>query len=724
LKLVKKWRESLDKLDIEYREDLSMIDALSTASERLRWQSLGLQSDSLSLENGVILDHCVRFPLIIDPSGDAINFLMNKFKDEKIQKTSFLDSAFMKTLAGAIRFGTTLLVENVENIDPVLNPILNQEIQRSGGRSIVRIGSEEVDYSPKFKIILTTKNPAARLTPDICSRVTLVNFTVTPASLQSKSVSIILKAEKPDVEKQRINVLKLQSEQKVKLKELEIQMLAKISAVEGNILDDTSVVEGMEVLMKEGAQVEEQISKSADIMKQVHSAVNKFEPFSALCKDLFVLLQSMREINFLYNFSPTAFTKVLDNVLCSERSESESDEERLVSLKSHLFNELAARCARGLYSEDQMVLAVLLSYIQNGGKKISRDILSIEDITSYINENFGSDFAWQGRGLNHLKQVTQDEIDEVTPLMLCSAPGHDVSGRVEAMALQEKIELSSVAMGSEEGFISAEKLVATGSKRGTWVMLKNCHLCIDWLQDTLVKKLHSLGPGTHKKFRLFITSEITPKLPTALMRLSDIIVAEAPTGVKSSMFRFFSSIASERFLNPVRNRLYLALGWTHAVIQERLRFVPLGWSESYEFTENDALHALNVIDSLLENGKHNNDPAKLPWDAIHTTLCKDVFGGRVTQDSDQIILSDLVTSVFTPNIYDVNFNLVKTGEAPPLPDGNCHQDLLSWIDSLPSYVPPTWIGLATSAESTRSKLIAQSVVTKIDRVNTAMMDQK
>ena len=163
----------------------------------------------MSLENEVILDHCVRFPLIIDPSGNAINFLMNKFKDEKIQKTSFLDSAFIKSLAGAIRFGTTFLVEKVQNIDPVLNPILKQEIQRSGGRLIVRIGSEEVDYSPKFKIILTTKNPAARLTPDICSRVTLVNFTVTPVSFQSKSVSIILKVEKPDVEKQQINVLKL-----------------------------------------------------------------------------------------------------------------------------------------------------------------------------------------------------------------------------------------------------------------------------------------------------------------------------------------------------------------------------------------------------------------------------------------------------------------------------------------------------------------------------------
>ena len=102
---------------------------------------------------------------------------MNKYRDEKIQKTSFLDKAFMKTLAGAVRFGTTLLVENVEKLDPVLNPILNKEIQRTGGRCLVRIGTEDVDCSPKFKIILTTKNPAVKLTPDICSRVTLVNFT-------------------------------------------------------------------------------------------------------------------------------------------------------------------------------------------------------------------------------------------------------------------------------------------------------------------------------------------------------------------------------------------------------------------------------------------------------------------------------------------------------------------------------------------------------------------
>jgi dynein heavy chain 1 len=97
---------------------------------------------------------------------------MQKHEKDKIQKTSFLDKAFVKTLASAVRFGTALLVENVEHIDPILNPLLNKELQRTGGRVLVRIGTEDIDYSPNFKIVLNTKKSAVHLTPDVASRVT------------------------------------------------------------------------------------------------------------------------------------------------------------------------------------------------------------------------------------------------------------------------------------------------------------------------------------------------------------------------------------------------------------------------------------------------------------------------------------------------------------------------------------------------------------------------
>lgn len=722
--LMEKWKNTLDNLGLEFHQDLGIVESLSAASKRLEWQSNGLHGDQLSLENGVILDHCIRFPLVIDPSGNAIDFLMNKHKDERIQKTSFVDKAFMKTLAGAVRFGTTLLVENVEKLDPVLNPILNREHQRTGGRTLVRIGTEDVDYSPKFNIILATKNPAVQLTPDLCSRVTLVNFTVTPDSLQSQSLSQLIKCEKPELEEQRASLLKLQGEQNVKLRELEDKMLATISACEGSILDDDRVVEGMEVLMKEGAQVEEQISHSTQIMEEVHSAVAQFEPFAVICRKLFVLLEALRSLSFLYEFTATTFMSILEDILTADAASGDQDAaQRIGMLKTHLFREVAARVGRGLQVDDKIVFSVLLARLFKDDSKIGAlEAKNSDELIQAFSEVFGSDFPWQGRALNDLVEVTEQEISSTVPLLLCSAPGHDVSGRVEAMAREMKKDLAAVAMGSSEGFETAESLVHAASKRGTWVMLKNVHLCTDWLRETFVKTLHSFGAGTHPDFRLFITSEINPKLPTALLRITDTIIAEAPTGIKASISRFFSGIAKDRLdVSPVRNRLYLLLAWTHAVIQERLRYIPEGWTERYEFTESDATHALDVIDALIEDktgGKQTMlDPEKLPWDGICSTLCKGVFGGRVTAAVDQEVLDGLVNSLFDKKCFDVDFKLVPgIDDGPTLPENTTREKCFEWIAGLSSHAPPTWIGLDSSAEVEREARLAQAVSAKVEQI--------
>lgn len=719
--MMERWKHTLDVLGIDYREDLGIVESLSKASARLHWQADGLPGDQLSLENGVILDHAVRFPLVIDPSGSAIAFIMKRYQDDKIQKTSFLDKAFMKTLAGAVRFGTALLVENVEHIDPILNPLLNKELQRTGGRTLVRIGTEEIDYSPKFKIILSTKNPAVQLTPDVCSRVTLINFSVTPASLQSQSLSQVVKVEKPELETQRAALLKLQGEQNVKLRELEDQMLAKISACEGSILDDDQVVAGMEVLMKEGAQVEEQIAKSEEVMQEVHRAVARFEPLSTVCRKLFVLLIALREVSFLYEFSAATFMNIMEDVLAKNKgSGSESETERIATLKEAMFREVGARISRGLSADDKVVFSTLLARLYSGNETIgSQSAETAEDFVKQFSSVLGEGFPWQGRGLNELQSVTEEELGPTVPLLLCSAPGHDVSGRVESMARDLKQDLSSVAMGSAEGFDTAESLVTSAAKRGNWVMLKNVHLCTDWLRETFVKKLQSLGHNTHPDFRMFITSEISPKLPAGLLRLCDIIVAEAPTGIQASMTRFFSSISRTRLENPVHNRLYLLLAWTHAVIQERLRYVPSGWSEKYEFTEADASHGLDVIDSLIKDmGGGSLDPEKLPWDAIRSTLRKGVFGGRVTQTVDQDSLDQLVNFVFVPKTFDLNFKLVPgVADSPVLPEGTSKEECVKWIASLASPTPPTWVGLGPDAEKDLEARRAESIKLKITKVS-------
>jgi dynein heavy chain 1 len=58
-----------------------------------------------------------------------------------------------------------LLVEDVEQIDPVLNPVLNKEIKKTGGRILIRLGDKDVDFSPSFVIFLSTREPNPKFTP-------------------------------------------------------------------------------------------------------------------------------------------------------------------------------------------------------------------------------------------------------------------------------------------------------------------------------------------------------------------------------------------------------------------------------------------------------------------------------------------------------------------------------------------------------------------------------
>lgn len=73
--------------------------------------------------------------------------------------SSFLDDAFRKNLESSLRFGNPLLVQDVESYDPILNPVLNKELRRTGGRVLITIGDQDIDLSPAFTIFLSTRDP-------------------------------------------------------------------------------------------------------------------------------------------------------------------------------------------------------------------------------------------------------------------------------------------------------------------------------------------------------------------------------------------------------------------------------------------------------------------------------------------------------------------------------------------------------------------------------------
>jgi dynein heavy chain 1 len=367
--LLNNWLNHLAQGRIEVKSDLSITEYLSNPDERQRWKANNLPSDDLCTENAIMLQRCVRYPLVIDPSGQATEFLLKEFSDRKITKTSFLDSAFRKNLESALRFGNPLLIQDAESYDSILNPVLNRELRRTGGRVLITIGDQDIDLSPSFRVLLTTRNPSVEFAPDLCSRVTLVNFTVTPTSLQTQCLNKVLKCERPDVDTKRSDLLKLQGEFRLRLRQLESQLLSALNESKGSILEDDKVISQLETLKAEATEISRKAAETDLVIAEVDAVSMQYMPLANRCTSIFFTLEQLQSVHFLYHYSLQFFLEIFNYVLTQNPNlkDVKDPHERLEIITLDLFHVVFARVSPGLLHSDRLPLALAFASFQAHG---------------------------------------------------------------------------------------------------------------------------------------------------------------------------------------------------------------------------------------------------------------------------------------------------------------------------------------------------------------------
>ncbi|GME34113.1 ATPase AAA+ type core [Neofusicoccum parvum] len=357
------WFHMMSMSGISFKQPNPITEYLSTADERLQWQDHSLPADDLSTENAIILKRFNRYPLIIDPSGRVTEFLERECQDRKLTVTSFLDDSFTKQLESALRFGNPILIQDAEHLDPVLNHVLNKEYQKTGGRVLIQLGKQEIDFSPSFRLYLSTRDPSATFAPDICSRTTFVNFTVTQSSLQTQSLAEVLKSERPDVDERRSNLIKMQGEFAVHLRQLEKRLLQALNESRGNILDDDNVIETLETLKKEAAEISAKVSETEGVMTEVENITLQYTIIARSCSAIFAVLEQLRHVNFFYQFSLQYFTDIFEAVLQDTKRTGKdlSYAARIDHIIKELFIDTYRRTSLALLHKDRVMLAMLLA---------------------------------------------------------------------------------------------------------------------------------------------------------------------------------------------------------------------------------------------------------------------------------------------------------------------------------------------------------------------------
>jgi len=175
--------------------------------------------------------------------------------------------------------------------------------------------------------------------------------------------------------------------------------------------------------------------------------------------------------------------------------------------------------------------------------------------------------------------------------------------------------------------------------------------------------------------------------------------------------------------------LHFLLAWLHSILIERLRYIPIGYSKTYEFNEADQRCALDLVDEYVDTiaeGRTNVDPERIPWEAIRVTLTHNIYGGKIDNIYDQAILASLVRHLFTVKSFDPTYNLFPIIEGLDasqsqgqshsrllMPDANQQAEYVQWVEKLPNIESPAWCGLPLSVERIAKELQTQRVVNQL-----------
>ena len=92
-----------------------------------------------------------------------------------------------------------LLQDVLEEIDPSLDPVLSKQVIKIGSREIMRLGDKELDYDWNFKFFVTTKLANPHYSPEMSTKVTIVNFAVKEDGLVAQLLALVVQQEQPNL---------------------------------------------------------------------------------------------------------------------------------------------------------------------------------------------------------------------------------------------------------------------------------------------------------------------------------------------------------------------------------------------------------------------------------------------------------------------------------------------------------------------------------------------
>uniref|UniRef100_H2YSE0 AAA+ ATPase domain-containing protein n=1 Tax=Ciona savignyi TaxID=51511 RepID=H2YSE0_CIOSA len=602
---IKNWWVECKNRDIPVSEDFSLSNTLGDPVQIMEWQLAGLPKDNSSVDNAIIVNNANRWPLMVDPQGQACKWIKNMERKNNLHVCKLTDADYLRTLENCLQFGNPILIENIsEHIDPILDPILLHQTFKQSGMEYVKLGENTVQYSHDFKLYITTRMRNPHYLPEVSVKVTLINFMITPIALEDQLLRLVAAKERPELEEKKSEL----------------------------ILEDETAIR----ILSESRQLSEEISTKQEITSktevELDSTRNGYKPVAIHSSILFFVISELANIDPMYQYSLWWFINLY--VQSIEQSEKSLDlDQRILNLKQHFTQLIFRNVCRSLFEKDKLLFSFLLCigimkgrgevddthwrFLLTGGVALDNpfpnpaydwlpdkswaEIVRCNELPTFtglmrhfrINSTawkaiYDSSVPhtetlpepWDGRlgpleklvvvrcirpdkvvpavqdfivskmGAMYIEPPTFDlhssyqDSDSSTPLIFILSPGADPMASLIKFAEENGMSsgMQTISLGQGQGPI-AERMIEYARTNGTWVVLQNCHLAVSWLPELrrICEEVITDKSTTRDEFRLWLTSYPSPDFPVPVLQNSVKMTNEPPKGLRANLLRSYIS---------------------------------------------------------------------------------------------------------------------------------------------------------------------------------------
>ncbi|KAK0132520.1 Dynein heavy chain 8, axonemal [Merluccius polli] len=331
---------------------------------------------------------------------------------------------------------------------------------------------------------------------------------------------------------------------------------------------------------------------------------------------------------------------------------------------------------------------------------------TLSQARKYVGDSMGERFA-EPVILN--LEATWEESDTRTPLICFLSMGSDPTNQIDALAKKLQLECKAISMGQGQE-VHARKLIQRCMTQGGWVLLQNCHLGLDFMEE-LLETLTT--ESIHDSFRVWLTTEPHNHFSITLLQSSIKFTNDPPQGVRAGLKRTFVGISKDQLEVsdlPMWRPLLYGVAFLHTVVQERRKFGPLGWNIPYEFNSADFTASVQFVQNHLDECSAKKG---VSWVTVRYMLGEVQYGGRVTDDYDKRLLNCFARVWFSDEIFEPTF-CYYTGYKIPV--CNTVAEYMEYIQSLPAVDTPQVFGLHPNADITYQTNTSADVLDTITNI--------